>query len=770
MAHSGGSRARSAESDQQTDSVPVAHGIDAIDRKSLEQEDFERCTELEGIYKTAPAGLCFVDASLRYVRISEHLAQMNGAPVEAHIGRTLREMVPGMAEAVELVCRDVMASGLPVMGYEIHGTTPAAPDSGRDWLASFYPLKAADGSVAGVTAVIQDITERKQVQIQIAESNARLTSVLESITDGFVTLDRDWRYTYVNAEAARQGRSKREEMLGKTLWDIFPQAQGTIFERELQRSIAEQVPVAFEVENLPQNQAFRLRAYPGADGLSIYGVDISGEKEAAVARARLAAIVESSDDAIISKDLNGIVTSWNKGAEQIFGYEAHEMIGQPISKLTPPERIDEMPTILNRIKRGDRVDHYETVRRAKSGRLLNISLTVSPIHDNTGRIIGASKVARNITEQKAASEAIKQSEIRLNLALEAGDMGAWEWDIGQARVEWSPQLEAIHGLEPGTFGGTFEDFQRDIHPEDRDRVIGAIHEAVEKRADYRVEYRIVLPDGKVAWIEARGRLTLNGKGAPERMVGVCMDITDRKRAETEFLKQVNRVARSNADLREFAYVASHDLQEPLRNISAFTQMLAQRYRGKFDADADQYIKYVTDAAARMTQLIRDLLGYTRLINTEEVPFTDVSLGEAVGVALRDLHVSVQGNHAVVDVAPLPSVPGDEVQLAQLFQNLIGNAIKYRRSEPPHILISAETKGSEVIVSVRDNGIGIDGAYHQKIFGVFKRLHGAEHPGTGIGLAICKNIVEKHGGVIWVESTPGQGSTFKFSMKTGATLA
>ncbi len=627
------------------------------------------------------------------------------------------------------------------------------------------------GSAAGLAT---DIPDREKLdegaRRQIANANERLTGVLDSIRDGFVTLDRNWCYTYVNAEAARQGRMNREEMLGRCIWDIFPQARGTLFERELQRSITEQAPVSFDVEDLRYNQSLRLRVYPGASGISIYGVDISAEKNAVEATARLAAIVESSDDAIISKDLNGVITSWNRGAERIFGYQASEMIGQPVSKLTPDDRIDEMPKILDRIRRGERVDHYETVRRAKSGRLLNISLTVSPVHDGNGRIIGASKVARDITEQRLASEALRQSETRLNLALEAGGMGAWEWDIGAGRVTWSPQLEAIHGLPAGTFGGTFEDYQRDMHPEDRDRVLIAIREALEKREDYRVEYRIILPDGKIAWLEARGRLTVDSKGEPERMAGICTDITDRKQAEEEFFRQANRLARSNADLREFAYVASHDLQEPLRNIASFTQMLNQRYKGRFDADADQYIKYVTDAAGRMTHLIRDLLGYTRLLNADELPLTNVSLGESVGVALRDLQTSIDENHAVVDVAPLPTVRGDKVQLTQLFQNLIGNAIKYRRSEAPHICISAEPRGQDVVLSVRDNGLGIGSAYHERIFGVFKRLHGAERPGTGIGLAICKKIVEKHGGVIWVESTPGQGSTFKFSIKTGATSA
>jgi PAS domain S-box-containing protein len=353
----------------------------------------------------------------------------------------------------------------------------------------------------------------------------------------------------------------------------------------------------------------------------------------------LASIVESSDDAIVSKDLNGIVTSWNKAAERIFGYSAEEAIGKPIAILAPPGRAGDMLLILDQIKQGLRVDHYETVRRRKDGQLLNVSLTVSPIHDRHGRIVGASKIARDITERKLAEETLA------SLA--------------------------------------------------------------------------------------------------------------------------ERLARSNADLQQFAYVTAHDLQEPLRGISVMSELLQRRYAGHLDEGAHELIAQVVASADRMRNLIGDLLKYSQTLNAGEIPLTRVATKAAVQWAVNNLKQSIEDSAAVVEIGELPEVRGDMVNLVVLFQNLIGNAIKYRGSGSLRIAISAAAEDHEWVFSLADNGIGIDPAYHKKIFGLFKRLHGAQYQGTGIGLALCRRIVENHGGSIWVESEPGKGATFKFTLPMGS---
>jgi len=368
-------------------------------------------------------------------------------------------------------------------------------------------------------------------------------------------------------------------------------------------------------------------------------IDIHERKHAALASSLLSAIVESSDDAIVSKDLNGVITSWNQGAERLFGYPAGEAIGQSITMLVPPERGDEEPEILARLRRGERVEHYQTIRVRKDGTRINISLTVSPVKDASGRIIGASKVARDITENVHQEEALQAA----NAALQ----------------------------------------------------------------------------------------------------------------------------RANADLQQFADSASHDLQEPLRMVAAYSQLLQKQFGGQMGPLGDKYIAYTVEGAMRMESLLEALRAYTQLSMSEQEPGEDVDAGAVLERALSNLKVAIKESGASIALGALPHIRMYGFQLEQLFQNLIANAIRYRGNEPPQISIAAERHGEEWRFSVQDNGIGIEPRFQKQIFGIFKRLHSKdEYPGTGMGLAICQRIVERAGGRIWVESQLGKGSTFYFTVPCG----
>jgi PAS domain S-box-containing protein len=248
-------------------------------------------------------------------------------------------------------------------------------------------------------------------------------------------------------------------------------------------------------------------------------------------RTRLAAIVESSDDAIIAKDLNGIITSWNSSAERIFGYSEQEVLGKPITLLIPPDLRAQEVEILQRIRAGQRIEHFETERIAKGGRQVLVSLTISPLKDSTGKIVGASKIARDVTRIKHVEQALRESEQRMRFCLEAASVGTWDWDVVTGSVHWSENMERIHGRHLGSFGGDVDAFLEGIHPDDRQQVKDAVQQAVQGGGKCHWQYRYTKPDGSVGWMEAFGQVIYDTSNQPTQIMGVCRDISERKSAD-----------------------------------------------------------------------------------------------------------------------------------------------------------------------------------------------------------------------------------------------
>ena len=277
-------------------------------------------------------------------------------------------------------------------------------------------------------------------------------------------------------------------------------------------------------------------------------------------------------------------------------------------------------------------------------------------------------------------------------------------------------------------------------------------------------YRAVWKTGEVRHIKTMATVIQDEKNKSVKMLGVCTDITDMKRAEELQQIAMQNLQRSNEELEQFAYVASHDLQEPLRMVSSFTQLLERRYSDKLDNDAKEFIGYAVDGANRMQRLINDLLDYSR-ITTRGNEFSKIDLSAILAYSIRQLQEKILETGTLVTNDDLPQITGDESQLIRLFQNLIENAIKYKGEFSPRIHISSKSTPGFWHISVKDNGIGIEPQYSERIFQIFQRLHSKEaYPGTGIGLAVCKRIVERHGGKIWIESIEGEGSEFIFTIK------
>jgi chemotaxis family two-component system sensor kinase Cph1 len=295
------------------------------------------------------------------------------------------------------------------------------------------------------------------------------------------------------------------------------------------------------------------------------------------------------------------------------------------------------------------------------------------------------------------------------------------------------------------------------HPDDVNHTRQLFDELIHHNATHvDVEKRYVRLDGSVVWVLVTDACVRSETGRPEYVLKVVQDITARHNAE-------EALRRANDDLRQFAFAASHDLQEPLRMISNYTQLLLRKFRGQMDEDASLYAQYIRQGTERMANLLDDLLAYTSLGATVGNTSGSVNLQETLERVLEDLRSEISVNAAQITYDPLPTVRGHESHFVQLFRNLIGNALKYRSQQAPSIHISVTRQSNCFLFAVRDNGIGIDPAYHTSIFGVFKRLHTSDIPGTGIGLAICQRVVERYGGKIWVESQPDKGATFYFTL-------
>jgi PAS domain S-box-containing protein len=516
--------------------------------------------------------------------------------------------------------------------------------------------------------------------------------------------------------------------------------------------------------------------------------DIDDAKQAEGDRARLAAIVDSTTDAIVGMTLEGVVTSWNSGAETIFGYSKQEILGQSIKQIIPPEKHGLEETILNRLGNGEKMQHFRTLRRHKNGQLIPISLALSPVLNDRGQVVGISKVARDITERLRIEREISQSREILeervrertlelsesnealqrntNLLIEAqkiASLGSWILDLISNEVEWTEELFRIMGLDPKSQAPNYQDQEKMFTAESWSRLVSAVSHSISTGEGYQLELEVVRPDRQKCWAVARGVTTRNAKGQVIRLGGTFQDITELKKMDLALYEQKSQLERSNKDLEQFAYVASHDLQEPLRAVSGCVQIFQSRYAGQLDAGADELITHIVEGASRMQTLIHDLLTYSR-VATHEKSLSLVDAEEALGQAVGHLKSSIEESGARISSGVLPKVRMASSQLVQLFQNLIGNGIKYRNSEPPEIRVEATRKERNWEFSVRDNGIGIQAQYFDRIFILFQRLHTRrEYSGTGIGLALCKKIVEHHGGRIWLESEPGKGSTFYFTL-------
>jgi len=683
--------------------------------------------------------------------------------------------------------------------------------------------------VAEVSQVTEKVVAYEQAAHAESESDRiRIANLLESITDAFFALDKKWRFTYINGQAELLLQKTQNKLLGQSIWEVFPELIDTRFHREYHRAILEQVSVEFEEFYPSLNCWLQVHAYPAKDGLSIYFQNVTERRRTAEAlresEERWQLALHGNNDGIWDWNLKTNEVFFSTRWKEMLGYKDHEVSNgwdEWIKRIHSDERDLVLQAFQDHFAKKTPFYVCEYRVQCQDGSYKWILDRGQALWDALGDIVRMVGSYTDITDRKQADEELKRQNLRSQLfaeitlkireslqideilqtavtevqkllqadrvlifRLEADGSGTvvqeavltgWPVILGENLIDSCFKEKYIERYRRGRVS-IIEDVQAaHIHPCHREFL-----------QQFAVRANLVVPI--LVRDSIWGLLLAHQCAAPRKwnnfetellkqlanQIGIALSQAQLLEKETQ---QSQELARSNAELEQFAYVASHDLQEPLRMVTSYLQLLERRYKNQLDANADQFINYAVDGARRMQTLINDLLNYSR-VSSRGQPFMRVNCSVVLEQAIANLQIAIQDSKAIVTHDPLPEVMADATQLIQVFQNLIGNAIKFCRHQQPRIHIGvAKPDGNlngeslnliplanEWLFWVCDNGIGLESQYAERIFIIFQRLHGRDkYPGTGIGLAICKKIIERHGGRMWVESKLGQGSTFYFTI-------
>ncbi len=620
---------------------------------------------------------------------------------------------------------------------------------------------------------------QRQADAARRESEARYNTLFQYAPDGILIADMQSNYRDANASACRMFGYAHDEFVSRNARDIVVPAEIPHIGQALdtiKAKAAYQREWKFRRKDDSVFDADVIATMMPDGNLLAVIRDITERKQAEHAALQLANIVTYSDDAIIGKDLHSIVTSWNRGAERIFGYPAAEMIGASIARLIPANRQPEEEVIMARIRQGESVEHFETLRMTKAGKIIDVSVTVSPIKDAAGQIIGASKIARDITTQKQTEEGLRTSRQEFKDLFDQAPIGIHEVD-GQGR------LVRINQTELKMLGYTAEEllgrFVWEISAEpavSKSAVLaklkGVMPQAVFERSLQR-------KDGLAFPVAIEDRIIKDKTGAITGIFSVMQDITERKQAEVEIrglnaslerrvAERTAQLEAANKELEAFSYSVSHDLRAPLRAVDGFAQAVIEDYAPLLPEEGRHFLRTIREGAQKMGVLIDDLLAFSRL-SRQPLNKYAVDTRHLVQEAWEQLEPQRQGRRCEFTLGTLAPCRGDPALLKQVWLNLLSNALKYSRARPVAVIEAGSREEPDAVsYFVRDNGTGFDMAYAHKLFGVFQRLHRAdEYEGTGVGLAIVQRIVRRHGGRVWAEAAPDQGATFYFTLQGGA---
>jgi PAS domain S-box-containing protein len=634
----------------------------------------------------------------------------------------------------------------------------------------------ADDLAYGISYIRLSESERTAAKT-IKESEEKYRLLFEGMIEGFalheIILDEkripcDYRFLSINPAFERQTGLKAENIIGKKVSEVLPATEKFWIDTYGKVALTGE-SIDFENYLSELNSYFRVSAFSPKKGYFAVIFEnitkrILAEKELQNTKNYLENLINYANAPIIVWNPDTKIQLFNHAFEHLTGYSSAEVEGKKLDLLFPKTSLKESNAkIKHALTR-----NWETIEipiLTKDKEIRTVLWNSANIYDNDNKtILSTIAQGNDISERIKAEQEVRKSKEKLDLTLENAKIGIWEWDIRTDEFEWDERIEKMFGLKPDSVQRKFDAFERCIYEEDIPHFRRAIHNTLEKDTPFDTIFRIRLREDEFNYIDAKALVEKDNNGKPIKMTGVCFDITDMKRGAEQALFRLNEdLLRSNKELEQFAYVASHDLQEPLRMVSSFTQLLSIRYKDKLDQEAQEFIKFAVDGALRMQSLINDLLEYSR-VETRGKNLSLTDMHDVLGHTINNLSLKIKEKNALVTCDELPTIVADGGQMIQLFQNLIGNALKFCKTSP-RVQISAKEEKDHYLFSVKDNGIGIEPQYFDRIFQIFQRLHSKEkYGGTGIGLAICRRIVERHGGKIWVESQPGEGTIFKFTIR------
>ena len=738
----------------------------AIERKKVENGLRESERKYKNIADTILEGLWTTDAEGKTTYVNKQLAEMLNYTQEEIIGQLFFNFVdkPLQDDARQFFER--RKQGIK----DRYDFRFVKKDGSILWvIVSASPIFDKKGKFAGTMGLLTDIAERKTMEQSLEESVQEWNSTFDAITDIICVINLEGKIIRYNSAANRLFKklNEDEEIIGKACREVL-----NCPTERLQKCPIINMQKTHKRETVIQqidNKWFHSSVDPIIDnkGNIIGGVhiisDITKYKLAQIelkeSEEKWRILTENSAEIIIIVDINGIIQFANRAItiprEQIIGTSIYSYLTDKFSK--------NVRDCLQRVKETRNLDSYYVERiHPKDGSILSFEAHVGPII-KSDEVIGFVISSLDITERKKFEYALRDSEQLYRTIIEYSNDMVWTLDTDGLFTFFNKQSEKISGYKLEELKG--KHYTPLITTQDLPKVNDAFHNVLNGQSQ---RYEVTFKN------RYNKHVTLSVNTAPiyskGRVIGTVSfgrDITQNKKDEEKIKKTTEELKRSNKELEQFAYITSHDLQEPLRSVYGFTELLKRRYKDKLDNDADEFIEYIITGTKRMQLMISDLLALSR-VGTRGKEFISTNTLDVLKIAIENLHALIEQNHAIITNDDMPTVMADESQLIQLFQNLIDNAIKFRRKETPHIHVSATLsingQNEEWILSVRDNGIGIDIKDFGKLFIVFQRLHSREkYPGTGIGLAMCKKIVERHRGRIWVESKLGEGSTFYFTI-------